>query len=575
MAQTQTSITATPTATRLAELLRQTDLFSAEQLTSLLEHKSAGGASITRRVVEEELATEEAFLTAISKGLDLPYMRLNEITVEADILKRLPAKVVFQYNAVPLAVENGFLRVATNDPFFPGLLDALRLVSGMRVRLALSPSADIAKAINRFYGVGADTMERMIQDNRIEVVSEDSLTKMDLSELDQETSIVKFVNQVIWEAYKDRSTDIHFEPMEVELRIRYRVDGVLHQTSMPPQLKRFQAAIISRIKVMANMDIAEKRLPQDGRIGLTIHGETLDIRVSTMPTVYGESVSLRLLARNSNILTLDGVGMDPRDEKIIRRLIHKPHGILLVTGPTGSGKSTTLYAWLYTINSIEKRIITIEDPIEYEVSGVNQIHVRSEIGLTFATGLRHILRQDPNVIMVGEIRDFETAEIAIRASLTGHLVFSTLHTNDSAGAVTRLIDMGVEPFLVASSVEAIVAQRLVRVLCDTCKRPRELDLPFLEGIHFPLEDLGENRIYESVGCEKCRHTGFLGRNGIFEVLNITDAIRPMIIARESANAIKQKGISAGMRTLRDDGWVKVLKGMTTIEEVLRVSEEDE
>ncbi len=561
--------------TRLADLLKRTGLFSAEQVARLLEHKAEGGTSITRRVVEEKLADEEAFLTAVGKALGYPYLRLNEAAVDAGVLERLPAKVVFQYNVVPLAVDNGCLRVATNDPFNPGLADALRLVSGMRIRLALSSSADIAKAINRFYGVGADTVERLIQDNRIELEPEESLTKVDLSDLDHEASIVKFVNQVIWEAYKDRATDIHFEPMEDELRIRYRVDGVLHQTSMPSQLKRFQAAILSRIKVMANMDIAEKRLPQDGRIGLAIHGETLDIRVSTIPTVYGESVSLRLLTRGSGILSLDGVGMSPRDDAIIRKLIRRPHGILLVTGPTGSGKSTTLYAWLHTINSIEKRIITIEDPIEYEMSGINQIHVRSEIGLTFATGLRHILRQDPNVIMVGEIRDFETAEIAIRASLTGHLVFSTLHTNDAAGAITRLIDMGVEPFLVASSVEAIVAQRLVRVLCDACKRSQPIDRPFLEGVNFPLAELGDQPIYEACGCELCRQTGFLGRSGIFEVLNITDAIRPMIIARESANAIKQKGIAEGMRTLRDDGWAKVLKGKTTVEEVLRVSEEDE
>jgi type II secretion system protein E len=569
--------TASPTAAgaRLADLLKRTGLFSDEQVRQLLDRKADGGTSITRRVVDEKFADEEAFLTAIGKVLNYPYLRLNDAVVAAEILERLPAKVVFQYNVLPLAVENGCLRVATNDPFNPGLLDALRLVSGMRVRLALSPSADIAKALNRFYGVGADTVERLIQDNRIEVEPEEVLTKVDLSDLDHEASIVKFVNQVIWEAYKDRATDIHFEPMEEELRIRYRVDGVLHQTSMPAQLKRFQAAILSRIKVMANMDIAEKRLPQDGRIGLAIHGETLDIRVSTIPTVYGESVSLRLLTRSSGILTLDGVGMAPKDEAIIRKLIHRPHGILLVTGPTGSGKSTTLYAWLHTINTIEKRIITIEEPIEYEMEGINQIHVRAEIGLTFATGLRHILRQDPNVIMVGEIRDFETAEIAIRASLTGHLVFSTLHTNDAAGAITRLLDMGVEPFLVASSVEAIVAQRLVRVLCDTCKRPQHPDRPFLEGIHFPLAALDTQTVYESAGCEKCRHTGFLGRSGIFEVLTVSDTIRPLIIARSAANAIKQKGIGEGMRTLRDDGWVKVLKGTTTIEEVLRVSEEDE
>lgn len=555
-------------------VLKRTGLLTDEQILRILENK-ADGISITRRVVEEAMVAEEPFLQALAKTLKLAYVRLNDLTVAQDILTRLPAKVVFQNNAIPLSVENNVLLVAVNDPFNSSLPDVLRLVSGMRVRLALCPAADIARAINRFYGVGADTMERLMQDNRIEVAPEESLAKVDLNDLDQEASIVKFVNQVIWEAYKDRATDIHFEPMEDELRIRYRVDGVLHQTSMPPQLKRFQAAIVSRIKVMANVDIAEKRLPQDGRISLTVHGEELDIRVSTMPTVYGESISLRLLTRGGGLVGLDRIGMSRRDEEMMRRLIRKPHGILLVTGPTGSGKSTTLYSCLHHINTIEKRIITIEDPIEYEIAGVNQIHVRPEIGLTFATGLRHILRQDPDVIMVGEIRDFETAEIAIRASLTGHLVLSTLHTNDAAGAATRLVDMGVEPFLVASSVEAILAQRLVRVLCDLCKRPWKTDEDFLRGVNFPSERLAGRTIYEPAGCEKCRHTGFLGRQGIFEGLLITESIRPMIIARDSANAIKQAGIRQGMRTLRDDGWEKVLNGVTTIEEVLRVAEDDE
>ncbi|MCA1810287.1 MAG: Flp pilus assembly complex ATPase component TadA, partial [Lentisphaerae bacterium] len=405
--------------TGITDILQSTGLFSDEQVGLLLQQKET--ASITRRVLDLELAEEEPFLRALGETLGLPFVRLNDVAVAPEVLTGLPAKVVFQHNVIPLKKEGAVLQVAVNDPFDAALLDVLRMVSGMRVRLALSPAADIARAINRFYGVGADTMERLMQDSRIEVATDESLAKVDLNELDQEASIVKFVNQIIWEAYKDRATDIHFEPMEDELRIRYRVDGVLHQTSMPPQLKRFQAAIVSRIKVMANVDIAEKRLPQDGRISLTAHGEELDIRVSTMPTVYGESVSLRLLTRGSGLLGLDSIGMDRRDEQIMRRLICKPHGILLVTGPTGSGKSTTLYACLHHINTIDKRIITVEDPVEYEIAGVYQIHVRPEIGLSFATGLRHILRQDPDVIMVGEIRDFETAEIAIRASLTGHL----------------------------------------------------------------------------------------------------------------------------------------------------------
>ena len=565
-----------PAKHRLAELLKRSGLLNEEQIQSVLGRKSEGGVSITQMIVEAGYAAEPDFLAAIAKVLGVDFSRLNEVAISNEVLVRLPAKVVFQYNVIPLAVENGNLRVATSDPFSANIIDALRLVSGMRVKMVLSPSVDIAKAINKFYGVGADTVERLIEDNVVEDDKESLLTKVDLSDLDQEASIVKFVNQVVWEAYKDRATDIHFEPMEDELRIRYRVDGVLHQTSMPPQLKRFQPAIVSRIKVMANMDIAEKRLPQDGRIGLSIHGENLDIRVSTIPTVYGESISLRLLTRGAGLIDLDQIGMGRADEAVIRKLIEKPHGILLVTGPTGSGKSTTLYSCLHTINSIDQRIITIEDPIEYEMPGINQIAVRSDIGLTFATGLRHILRQDPDVIMVGEIRDYETAEIAIRSSMTGHLVFSTLHTNDAAGAVTRLIDMRVEPFMIASSVEAIIAQRLVRILCDVCKKPREIDEAFLREINFPLGDSVEKeRIFDAGSCDKCRRTGFLGRKGIFEVLIVNDAIRPLIIARESANNIKQAAIRQGMRTLRDDGWLKVKSGVTTIEEVMRVTEEDE
>ena len=531
---------------------------------------------MTQMVAEAGYAAEAAFLEAVGKVLNVSFLRLNDVAISKDTLGKLPAKVVFQYNIIPLSVENGVLRIASNDPFSAKVIDAVRLVSGMRVRMVLSPSADIAKAINKFYGVGADTMERLMEDDVVDDSDDASiLAKVDLSDLDQEASIVKFVNQVVWEAYKDRATDIHFEPMEDELRIRYRVDGVLHQTSMPPQLKRFQPAIVSRIKVMANMDIAEKRLPQDGRIGLSIHGESLDIRVSTIPTVYGESISLRLLTRGTGLLDLGGIGMAAADEAIIRKIIQKPHGIMLVTGPTGSGKSTTLYSCLHAINSIDQRIITIEDPIEYEISGVNQIAVRPEIGLTFAAGLRHILRQDPDVIMVGEIRDYETAEIAIRSSMTGHLVFSTLHTNDASGAITRLIDMRVEPFLIASSVEAIVAQRLVKILCDACKREKEMEELFLKEINFPDGRTDDTKIYEAVGCEKCRRTGFHGRKGIFEVLVVNDAIRPLIIGRESSNVIKQAAIKLGMRTLRDDGWAKVKNGLTTINEVLSVTEEDE
>jgi type II secretion system protein E len=560
---------------RLVTLLDQTGLFTPAQIDDILGRHQQSGKSITELVVDLGHAKEDVYLEALARAMGIPYVRLGSQAIEPAALEKVPTKAVFQYNVIPVAMEEGVLRVATHDPFMPGLVDALRLASGFRVRLALSASADIAKTAKKLYGVGAETLDRMMQDSRIDLAPEEDILKQDLSEVDQEASVVKFVNQIIWEAYKDRSTDIHLEPQETDLRIRYRVDGVLHQTPVPPQLKRFQAAIISRIKVMANMDIAEKRLPQDGRISIRIQGEEIDVRVSTMPTVYGESVSLRLLMRRSGLIGMDKLGLADSDAKVLLKLINKPHGILLVTGPTGSGKSTSLYAWLHTINSVDLRILTTEDPIEYEMPGVNQIQVRPEIGLTFAVGLRHILRQDPDVIMVGEIRDKETAEIAIRAALTGHLVFSTLHTNDSAGAVTRLTDMGIEPFLIASSVEGLVAQRLVRRLCPTCRTPWGVDHEFLKSISFPIERLSEGTIYEAKGCEECRGTGFRGRTGIYEILVVNDYVRPLVIARASSSAIKQEAMRHGMRTLRDDGWTKVLAGVTTLEEVLRVSEEDE
>jgi len=562
------------TDTRLTDLLRKTELFAEDQMAALLAQRQEESLPLTEAVTRFGFAPEDVFLQALAKAMRIPFLRLNEETIDTGILEQLPTRAVFQYNVIPVADENNCLRVAASDPFAPGLVDALRLAAGKRIRLALSPSEDISKASKKFYGVGAETVEKMIQDDRIEVTDE-GFAKTDLSEMDQEASIVKFVNQVIWEAYQDNATDIHMEPMETELRIRYRIDGVLHQTPVPAHLKRIQSAVLSRIKVMANMDIAEKRLPQDGRISLRVKGEEIDVRVSTMPTVYGESVSLRLLRRDSGMLRLDKLGLLEEDEKILSHMIHKPHGILLNTGPTGSGKSTSLYAWLHTINTLDKRIITVEDPIEYEMQGVNQVQMRAEIGLTFARGLRHILRQDPDVIMVGEIRDKETAEIAIRAALTGHLVFSTLHTNDAAGAVTRLVDMGIEPFLVASSVEGLVAQRLVRKLCTNCRRPVEVNLDYLRECGFPVGRLEEGALYEAGTCEACRNTGFHGRTGIYEIIVMNDAMRRMVIDRESSTAIKNAALQAGMRTLRDDGWSKALAGITTVEEILRVSDEDE
>ncbi len=558
----------------LRQLLTQTGLLTETQATEFFKTPRKAGESLVSSLVKSGAVSEEKLLYALAAALHLGFTRLTEKEVEAGVRARVPTKVVFQHNVMPMRIENGTLIVASNDPFNLAMLESVRLVAQCRVQLALTTEADLAKALKRYYGVGAETLDELIQKNVVDLEGQAEITKDDLESGNEEASVVKFVNQIIREAYQERSTDIHLEPMENDLRIRYRVDGVLHQTPVPAQLKRFQAAIISRIKVMANMDIAERRLPQDGRINVRSSGQEIDVRVSTIPTAYGESVSLRLLTRSSIFLGLDRLGLDPQDEKIIRRLVDLPHGIILVTGPTGSGKSTSLYAYLSTINSIDQRIITIEDPIEYELPGVNQMQVKPDIGLTFASGLRHILRQDPDVIMVGEIRDLETAEIGIRAALTGHLVFSTLHTNDSAGAITRLIDMGIEPFLVSSSVEALIAQRLVRTICKACKEEYKPDEEFLQRVGFPAGDK-PTKFYRGKGCEECRFTGYRGRSGIYEILVMEENLRPLILQRTSSTTLKQAAIANGMRTLRDDGWAKVRNGVTSVDEVARVTQEDE
>ncbi len=516
--------------------------------------------------------SEDQLLQKLANALQWPYLDLPHLTVPPETRQKISTKVAFQYNVLPTQFENDILQVAVSNPFHTALLNAVQFDAQCPVHFALAPQAEIEKALKKYYGVGAETLDEMSEDEPLELmVSEDK----EITESDQEASVIKFVNQIVWEAFKDRATDIHFEPAEDELRIRYRIDGILHQTPMPPQLKRFQASIISRIKVMSGMNIAEKRLPQDGRINVRIKGEEIDIRVSTVPTVYGESVSLRLLTRGKIFLSLEKLGFDPKDETAIRDIILKPHGIFLVTGPTGSGKSTSLYAFLSTINSVHKRIITIEEPVEYELKGINQIAVRPDIGLTFAMGLRHILRQDPNVIMVGEIRDLETAEIAIRAALTGHLVFSTLHTNDAPSAFTRLIDMGIEPFLVASSVEAIMAQRLVRTICPHCREEQHVQRDYLRRIGYPEAEIDTTKFWRGVGCEACRQLGYQGRMGIYELLLLNEGIRPLVLSRAPSSTIAQKAIEQGMRTLRVDGWNKVRHGITTIEEVIRVTQIEE
>ncbi len=534
----------------------------------------AGGSqeSLLSFICRERGLSEDAFLQQLGTQLGWPFLELGKFNVPPEARQKIPTKVAFQYSVLPTNFQNGVLQVAVSNPFDAAMLNAVRFNAGVPVQFALAPKVELEKALKKYYGVGAETLDEMSKEEPLDLlVGEDK----EITEGDQEASVIKFVNQIIWEAYKDRATDIHFEPAEDELRIRYRIDGILHQTPMPPQLKRYQASLISRIKVMSGMNIAEKRLPQDGRINVRIKGEEIDIRVSTVPTVYGESVSLRLLTRGKIFLSLEKLGFAAVEENAIREIILKPHGIFLVTGPTGSGKSTSLYAFLSSINSVHKRIITIEEPVEYELKGINQIAVRADIGLTFAMGLRHILRQDPNVIMVGEIRDLETAEIAIRAALTGHLVFSTLHTNDAPSAFTRLIDMGIEPFLVASSVEAVMAQRLVRNICPHCKVEQVVERDYLRRIGFPAADIETAKAWRGAGCEECRQLGYQGRQGIYELLLLNESIRPLVMGRAAATTIAAKAMEGGMRTLRTDGWNKVKAGRTTIEEVLRVTQIEE
>src|ERR1051325_886517 len=559
----------------LSSVLARTGLLREDQIAQILADRSENKKPLIEQLIETSGASEEKVLNALAPQLGIPCVQLKEDEFDANLRSSVPAKLVFQETIFPLKTENGSISIATCDPFKVELSDQIRMVTGLQPRFCLARRVDIMAAQKKYYGVGADTVEQMISGGRIDLESAPAMEKDDLEDRDQEASVVKFVHQIIWEAYQERATDIHIEPMEGDLRIRYRVDGVLHQTPVPLHLKKLQPAIISRIKVMANMDIAERRLPQDGRINVRIKSEELDVRVSTVPTMYGESVSLRLLKRSQLNLGLETLGLNPSDLKIVERLVELPNGIILVTGPTGSGKSTSLYAFLTTINSIDQRIITIEEPVEYELPGVNQIQVRPEIDLTFARGLRHILRQDPDVIMVGEIRDLETAEIAIRAALTGHLVFSTLHTNDAAGGVTRLLDMGIEPYLLTSALEAIIAQRLVRTICPHCKQPQTVDVNYLRLEAFPFERYANPTFFHGRGCEECKQMGYLGRTGIYEILLVSESLRPMIIQRASSTTIKQKATNQGMRTLRDDGWEKVMAGVTTIEEVIRVTQEDE
>lgn len=513
---------------------------------------------------------EEEFLSAVARALGMEMVDLSRQNPSPDALQSLTAAAVNKFTVLPFRIEGNILTVVSSDPFDTVAADGIRLASGVVVKTALAPKEEVEKAVKKYYGVGAETIEQMLEDGRFYVEDNiGAMTKIDVNEMDEEASIVKFVNQIIAEADRQGATDIHIEPQETELRIRYRIDGMLHKVDVPHQLNRLKNAIISRIKVMASLDIAEKRLPMDGRIGMRIGGQDLDIRVSTMPAAYGESISLRLLAKSGSFVKMEDLGFNERDFAVVNKIIHRPNGIFLVTGPTGSGKSTSLYSFLSEVNKIDVRIMTAEDPIEYHMAGINQVQMQSEIGMTFARALRAFLRQDPDIIMVGEIRDKETAEIAINASLTGHMVFSTLHTNDAAGTFPRLIDMGVEPFLIASAVAGVMGQRLCRRLCPTCRKEVPLDMKYYTLDVPPAK----NTVFEPFGCDECTRTGYKGRRALFEVLDVDEDIESAIVRRENASVIRNISLSKGMKTLREDGWAKVFAGITSVKEVMRVTED--
>lgn len=561
--------------TNVIENLQSRGLLSAsavDRVNTLL----AEGKSFEDAILAADGVGEEALLRFLADTFELPYVEVEKSAPPRELLAKFPARLLLRHHVLPLEEKDGVTTLAVSRLSDSAALDELRVHTGRDFTIALAPSVEIDRSLKRLLGVGADTLQTLdAGTTELQVIDDaGSDQDLDLSDAAQDASIIKFVNQILTEAIDARATDVHIEPYEDALRLRYRIDGVLVEAPVPASIRRFHPAIVSRLKILSHLDIAEKRLPQDGRIKLKIAGREIDVRVSIIPMIHGEAVVLRILARDESVRGTQHIGMAARDRELFDRVLEMPHGIVLVTGPTGSGKTTTLYASLAKINDAERKIITIEDPVEYQLRGVNQIQVNVRSGLTFAAGLRAILRHDPDVVLVGEIRDRETAEIAVQASLTGHLVFSTLHTNDAPGAATRLIDMGIEPYLVASSLEVVVAQRLVRIICPNCKQ----ELPADEGRkirdEFPSEALPET-LYRGAGCRNCQNTGFRGRSGVFEIMGVSDEIRSLILHRAPAHELRKVAVSQGMRSLREDGWRLVREGRTTVGEVIANTKDEQ
>jgi general secretion pathway protein E len=542
---------------------------------ALPPNQAIGNLSVEEQIINTGLLSPEQFRSAAEEFFGAPFASQGDFPTEPVLFDHLSTQFMKESKFIPSRLTDNTLTVIMSNPLDFYTIDAIRLATQYEVHVLTGRENEILEAIERSYGVGATSMEKIIEDTEtVPEYREEHEDNVDhLRGMASEGPVIRLVNLIITRAIELRASDIHFEPYEEHFRVRYRIDGVLHDVESPP--KRLQAAIVSRVKIMAKLNIAERRLPQDGRIMLRVKGKEIDFRVSSIPTIYGESIVLRILDKSSIVLDIEKLGFPEDTMDGFKDLIQRPHGIILVTGPTGSGKTTTLYCALEKINSPEKKIITVEDPVEYQLRGINQIQVKPAIGLTFANSLRSIVRQDPDVILIGEIRDAETAEIAIHSALTGHLVLTTLHTNDAPSAITRLIDMGTEDYLLSSTVIGILAQRLVRVVCPFCQEPYSPSPAVLKEMKLSSADLAGLKISEVKGCEKCSNTGYWGRTGIFEFLRMTDEIQRLILGKKDSNIIKEAARKNGLRTLREDGWLKVKQGITTISEVLRVTQVEE
>ncbi len=562
-------------ALRLGEILVEKKIITPQELELAINEQQKTKKLLGEILVSMGFLTERRLLQILAEQQGIPFLELKDMSIDEKVIKAVPAKFIWHYKIIPINIANNVLTIAMSNPFDAWPVDDLEAHLGLRVEKALAVSTDITEAARKYYGVGADTIERLLSHEAGHGIgkTEERVDKIeDLERMSEDASVIRLVNQILQQAINDRATDIHIEIFREELSLRYRVDGILYDASAPETIKHLYPAIVSRIKVMSGLDIVERRLPQDGRAKVRIGAKEYELRVSVMPSLYGENIVIRILP-TVMLFDIANLGMSKQNLEVLEQLIERPHGIIFVTGPTGSGKTTTLYSCLSRLNTRQRKIVTIEDPVEYELKGITQTQINPRINLTFAVVLRSMLRHDPDIMMVGEVRDYETADIAIQTALTGHLVFSTLHTNDAVSGVSRLIDIGVDPYLIASSVEVFIAQRLVRLICKNCKESYQLPEEIFQKFNQPgkiYDDALKQAGFRGRGCKACNNTGYMGRTGIYEILLVNEEIKKMILQKASSDTMKQKAFGFGMRTLKQDGWEKVLAGLTTPEEVLRV-----